>query len=200
MHAKSPLEPREDPLEQFELWFAEASESAIRLPDAVALATVDSGGRAAVRMVLYKGISDGGLTFFTNYESRKGQHLQTTGYAAMVFYWEPLERQVRFEGPVSRLSAAQSDAYFATRSRASRVAARASIQSRPYRERTEILERYAEIDTRFKDTEIPRPDFWGGYKLVPERAEFWTGMPHRFHDRVEFRRSDGGWEWCRLQP
>ncbi len=194
------LRPHEDPFVQFERWFADAEGSDLRLPDAVALATVGSGGRPALRMVLYKGIIDGGLAFFTNYASRKARQLEDNPNAAMTFHWEPLERQVRFEGSVSKLTGGQSDAYFATRSRASRIGAWASQQSRPYRERDEILARYGEIEARFKDGDVPRPDFWGGYKLVPDRIEFWTGMPHRFHDRVEYSRRDDGWDWTRLQP
>ena len=192
--------PQENPLAQFDLWFAEATEVGVPMPDAVGLATVDSQGRPTVRMVLYKGISGGGLLFFTNYTSRKARHIERNGHAAMVFHWIPIGRQVRIDGSVERLTTAQSDAYFATRTRASRIVAWASFQSQPYRERAEILERYAEIEARFEGADVPRPEFWGGYRLVPERVEFWTEMLHRFHDRVEYRRRGNGWEWSRLQP
>ncbi|NIM02411.1 MAG: pyridoxamine 5'-phosphate oxidase [Acidobacteria bacterium] len=200
MRDKSPLGLHDDPISEFERWFARAAESEIRLPDAVALATVSASGRPSNRMVLYRGIVDQGLTFFTNYTSRKARHLEANPHAALVFHWEALERQVRFEGEVLRLNPEQSDAYFAIRSRPSRIGAWASFQSTPYRERDEILARYAEIEARFEDADVPRPDFWGGYRLVPDRVEFWAGMPHRLHDRVEYRRRDDGWERHRLQP
>jgi pyridoxamine 5'-phosphate oxidase len=196
----STLVSQEDPLTQFELWFAEASETGVPMPEAVGLATVNSAGRPAVRMVLYKGISDGGLTFFTNYTSRKARHIEGNGHAAMVFHWKPLERQVRIEGSVERLTDEQSDAYFETRSRASQIAATASLQSRPFKNRSQLLARYREIEARFKDCDVSRPDFWGGYRLVPDRVEFWAERPHRLHDRLEYRRRGDGWECNRLQP
>lgn len=200
MDEAPPLKPHEDPLVQFELWFTEATEVGVPMPETVGLATVDSQGRPAVRMVLYKGMHRGGLTFFTNYTSRKARHIERNGHAAMVFHWHPLQRQVRLEGSVERLTDARSDAYFATRSRSSRISAWASFQSQPYRERAEILGRHAEIEARFEGADVTRPDFWGGYRLVPDRVEFWTGMLHRFHDRVEYRRSGDDWDWRRLQP
>jgi pyridoxamine 5'-phosphate oxidase len=189
-----------DPLEEVARWYEEAVAAGLPEPDAMALATASPDGMPSVRMVLLKGIDDRGIRFFTNYESRKGRELDANPRAAVVLHWHPLGRQVRLEGPVERLSPEESDAYFATRDRGSRIGAWASRQGRPIESR-EVLEAAAEeAGERFPDS-IPRPDYWGGYRLVPDAIELWEGRPNRLHDRVHFLRApDGGWRSERLSP
>lgn len=194
----SDLDP--DPHRQFDAWFAEARASGIAQPEAMALATADETGAPSARMVLLKGHDPRGFVFFSNRESRKGAELAANPRAALVFHWEPLRRQVRIEGDVEPLSAEESLGYFATRPRASRIAAWASPQSRPVSDRDELERRFAEADARHPGEDVPLPPFWGGYRVLPSAVEFWQGRAHRFHDRVRYERSGDGWVTARLGP
>jgi pyridoxamine 5'-phosphate oxidase len=191
-----------DPLAQFQHWLHEAEvESGQRFPNAVALATVDQGGRPAVRIVLLKGADESGFIFFTNYESRKGQDLAANPRAALCFYWDKLGRQVRVEGPVSRLDHAASESYFHTRPRGSQIGAWASPQSQEIPSRSFLDERVKDALTRFEGQEdVPLPPFWGGYCLKPERYEFWQIALNRLHDRFEYQPAGEKWASRRLAP
>jgi pyridoxamine 5'-phosphate oxidase len=189
-----------DPLEQFRRWFAEAREAGVEMPEATALATAATDGRPSVRMVLLKDAGPGGFSFYTNYESRKGRELEANPHAALLFHWRPLGRQVRIEGQVDRVPADESEAYFRTRPRASRLAAWASPQSRPLAGRPELERLYAEADTRFPGADVPRPPHWGGYRLAPEAYEFWQHGDDRLHDRVRYEPAGRGWRRVRLAP
>jgi len=187
------------PLEQFGLWFDQAMAANVPEPNAMTLATVDHTGQPSARTVLIKGFDEQGFVFFTNYESRKGHDLQSNPRAALLFFWQPLERQVRIEGVVEKVSSAESDAYFHTRPLGSRLGAWASEQSRPItREALEARER--EFRDRYGD-QPPRPPHWGGYRLVPTLFEFWQGRPSRLHDRLRYLPdSHGDWIIDRLSP
>jgi len=191
-----------DPIVQFGLWYEEASEAA-PLPEAITLATVDADGAPDARMVLLKGAGADGFRFFTNYESAKAGQLDATGKAAIVAYWRELDRSVRARGTVERLGAADSDAYFATRPRASQLGAWASPQSRGVGSREDLDARLAEAEQRFGDGDIPRPEHWGGYLLRPVTVEFWQGRVARLHDRFRYVRdasAESGWRIERLGP
>jgi pyridoxamine 5'-phosphate oxidase len=190
---------RADPFEQFEVWFERALSEA-PLAEAMTLATVDLSGHPDARMVLLKGFGPNGFRFFTSFESAKGAQLGAMPYAALVVYWRELDRQVRARGPVERLSAEDSDAYFATRPRESQLGAWASPQSRPIRTRGELETLLDESRKRFGDSEVPRPPHWGGYVLRPETVEFWQGQVARLHDRFRYTRRDEGWQIERLGP
>ena len=188
-----------DPIEQFSSWW-ERAEAEVPLPDAICLATVDSGGAPDARMVLLKGFGAEGFRFHTNYESAKGEQLTSNPNAAIVVYWRELDRQVRVRGVVERLSAEQSDEYFLTRPPERRVGAWASPQSRPLESRDELDERVREVEERFAGEEIPRPEHWGGFRLIPETYEFWEHEENRLHDRIRYRRDGESWTVERLQP
>ena len=188
-----------DPIEQFASWW-ERAQLEVPLPDAMTLATVDAEGAPDARMVLLKGFGSDGFRFFTNYESTKAEQLDASGRAALVIYWRELDRQVRVRGTAERVSAEDSDAYFATRSRDSQLGAWASPQSRPLRDRTELDSRLAEIVARFDANDVHRPPHWGGYILRHERVEFWQGQVARLHDRFVYAREDDGWRIERLGP
>ncbi len=167
----------------------------------MALATsAPPDGRPSVRMVLLKGHDDRGFTFFTNHESRKGVEIAASPHAALVLYWQPLNRQVRIDGAVEQIAAAESEAYFATRQPGSRIAAWASPQSQPISGREELDERYVATEARFSNGDIPLPPFWGGYRVVPAAIEFWQGRENRFHDRIRYERTTTGWTQTRLAP
>jgi pyridoxamine 5'-phosphate oxidase len=187
-----------DAIEQFRLWF-ERAERELPLPEAMTLATVDAEGAPNARMVLLKGFGPDGFRFFTNYESAKARELEAKAGAALVFYWRELDRQVRVRGDVSRLEAADSDAYFATRPRDSQIAASISPQSRPI-ERTELDERFDRGAAELEGAEVPRPEHWGGYLLAPREVEFWQGREGRLHDRFRYTRDGEGWAIDRLAP
>ena len=190
---------RADPFAQFDVWFQRALEEA-PLPEAMTLATVDLSGNPDARMVLLKGFGPGGFRFFTSYESAKGGQLGAVPRAALVVYWRELDRQVRARGPVERLSAEDSDAYFGTRPRESQLGAWASPQSKPIRSRGELDSLLDETRERFGDGEIPRPPHWGGYVLKPEAVEFWQGQVARLHDRFRYTRREDAWRIERLGP
>lgn len=188
------------PMRQFARWFEEARASGLREPNAMLLATADADGRPSARVVLMKDFDDEGLVFFTNYESRKGHDLLANPQAAVTFFWVELERQIRIEGQVERVSAAESDAYFATRSAQSRLGAWASAQSRVIAGRAELEAQLATFSEKFADGAIPRPVYWGGYRLRPNWCEFWQGRSSRLHDRLVYCRVDHGWQIERLAP
>jgi pyridoxamine 5'-phosphate oxidase len=189
-----------DPLDLFHRWFDQAREHGIELPESVALATATPDGRPSVRMVLLKDADRRGFTFFTNYESRKSGELEANPHAALCFHWKELDRQVRIAGTVQRVSEGESRDYFVTRPEGSRLGAWASDQSRPLASRSELEARVAEVRERFGGQEIPLPPFWGGYRIAPERMEFWQGRQDRLHDRIAFDRDGNGWRAIRLYP
>jgi pyridoxamine 5'-phosphate oxidase len=189
-----------DPYVLFQRWYDDAIVAGLALPNAMTLATVGADARPAARMVLLKGIEDGGFVFYTNYESRKGRELTAHPHAALVFHWAPLERQVRIEGSVGRVSDEASSAYFATRPLGSRYSATASPQSSVIPDRAWLEEEAAAVARRYGET-IPRPPHWGGYRVRPETIEFWQGRSDRLHDRLSYRhRDDGTWLTERLAP
>ena len=191
----------DDPHAIFEEWLAEAQLSEPNDPTAMALATVDARGQPAVRMVLMKGHDHRGFVFYTNMDSRKGADLQASPRAGLLFHWKSLRRQVRVEGPVEAVSATEADAYFATRGRDSQLGAWASEQSRPLDARTTFEARFEEMRRRFEGTPVPRPPRWSGYRVVPERIEFWNDRAHRLHERRLFTRADEGiWQEGLLYP
>ena len=190
----------DDPLALFDSWFAEAKASEPNDPDAMALATATPDGRPSVRMVLLKDHGPQGFTFYTNADSRKGGELEADSNAALLFHWKSLRRQVRIEGPVSEVSPAEADAYFATRSRDSQLGAHASDQSRPLSDRATFEQRYEEVKRRFEGRDVPRPDRWTGFRVTPERIEYWTDRPHRLHERRLFVRQSDGWSEGLLSP
>jgi pyridoxamine 5'-phosphate oxidase len=190
----------DDPIALFDAWFAEARASEPNDPDAMALATSTPDGKPSVRMVLLKAHGPEGFTFYTNADSRKGGELTADPHAALLFHWKSLRRQVRIEGPVNEVSGAEADAYFATRSRDSQLGAHASDQSRPLDDRSTFEERYEEAKRRFEGGEVPRPDRWTGFRVTPERIEYWTDRPHRLHERRLFVRQGNSWTEGLLYP
>ena len=190
-----------NPIVQFRTWFDESLASNLHEPNAMTLATATPDGRPSARTVLLKGFDERGFVFYTNYEGRKGRELEANPYCALLFYWGELERQVRIEGRVRRVSDKESDTYFAGRPRGSKLGAWASEQSRPVRDRGTLEHRLRELEVEYEGREVPRPPFWGGYRVEPETIEFWQGRENRVHDRLIYRRSeDGGWRRERLQP
>ena len=189
-----------DPIVQFHEWFENAVEADLHEPNAMILATATTDGKPSARTVLLKGYDDRGFVFYTNYEGRKAGELEVNPTCALLFYWGELERQIRIEGRASRLSSEESDAYFAGRPRGSRLGAWASEQSHPVEDRSILEERVRALEAEYEGREIPRPPFWGGYRVEPDTIEFWQGRENRLHDRIVYHRSGRGWKIVRLQP
>ena len=189
-----------DPIEIFREWFAAAREAGVFLPESMAVATATPGGAPSVRMLLLKGVDDRGFVFFGNYGSRKGAELDANPRASLCFHWAFLERQVRVEGRVERVSPEESRAYYASRARGSRIGAWASRQSHPLGHRSELEERVRRFDREYPGDDVPLPPFWGGYLLRPDVIEFWQGKANRLHERLEFRRDGDRWATRRLYP
>ncbi len=190
----------ENPISLFKDWLADAERSEPNDPNAMTLATVTPDGAASARMVLLKGVDERGFTFYTNLGSRKAEQLSANPGAALCFYWKSLKRQVQVEGTVERVDDAEADAYFATRPRGAQIGAWASKQSHPMEGRFRLEARVAKYTAKFHVGTVPRPDFWSGFRVVPERIEFWREQPFRLHDRVVYHRDGGGWTRQRLYP
>ena len=188
-----------DPLRQFQRWFDDAVRAALPLPNAMTLATASADGKPSARIVLLKGVERESFVFYTNYRSRKARELEASGAACLVFLWSELERQVRIEGGIEKVGAAESDAYFATRPLGARLSAWASAQSERVKDRP-VLEQALEEAKRRHGERPPRPPHWGGYRVLPREIEFWQGRADRLHDRLLYARSGGGWRIERLAP
>jgi pyridoxamine 5'-phosphate oxidase len=189
----------DDPMQQFARWFEEALKAEVNEPNAMSVATVGADGRPSSRIVLVKQFDERGFTWYTNYDSQKAQQLRDNPYAALLFFWNELERQVRVEGRVERTSAEESDTYFNSRPLKSRLSAIASQQSAPIASRAALEQNFDAVARQYGE-EPQRPQNWGGFRLVPERIEFWQGRSSRFHDRIVYERRDGRWMRQRLQP
>jgi pyridoxamine 5'-phosphate oxidase len=189
-----------DPLLQFETWFQEAIAANVNEPNAMTLATIKEDGSPAARIVLLKGLQPEGFTFFTNYDSHKGIEMQGNTAVALVFCWLELQRQVRIEGSVTRLSAQESDSYFAVRPRKSQIGAHASKQSTILKNRAELEENFTKCEAAFLNTTVPRPENWGGYIVKPNLIEFWQGRQSRLHDRFMYIKTENNWSISRLAP
>jgi pyridoxamine 5'-phosphate oxidase len=190
-----------DPLVEFRSWYRLAVESGVPQPDAMALATSTPDGIPSARMVLLKGVDDGGFVFFTNYESRKAHELSENPRAALILYWSAIRRQVRISGRAERLSQPESEEYFRSRPRGSRLAAWASRQSEVIADRSVLEDEYRRLENEYADADVPLPPFWGGYRVTPDVVEFWKGRENRLHDRLRYtRRRDGSWAVERLAP
>jgi len=190
----------DDPFEQFGRWFARAQKASPRTADVMALATATRNGVPSVRYVLFKGILGGGFSFFTNYASRKSREMTENPIAALAFYWNRLEKQVRVEGKIVKLSPAESKRYFRTRPREKQIGAWASPQSEIIASRAELEARIVEMEKKFAGREVPLPPYWGGYTLIPQTIEFWIGHHLRWHDRFVYSRQKNGWSITRLAP
>lgn len=189
-----------DPFEQFNQWYGQARWTGLPMPNSFTLATVTPDGKPDARMLLLKGVDEKGFVFYTNYESRKADEIAKNPNATMVFHWNELFRQVRVEGRLEKVTPGESDAYFQSRVRGSRIGAWASKQSSAISNREELEAKVREIELRYKGQHIPCPPFWGGFRLIPERIEFWQGRPSRLHDRLCFVREGSGWKMSRLSP
>lgn len=196
----SESEVAENPIDQFTQWFQQVLSAELLDANAMTLSTATKHGKPSSRIVLLKGVDEDGFRFYTNYKSRKGRELDENPHAALCFYWAPLERQVRIEGKVEKLSEKESENYFHQRPRESQLGAWASNQSTTVASREELEKRFREIEKKFADQEIPLPDFWGGYRLNPDRIEFWQGRNGRMHDRICYEKQDGKWDIFRLAP
>ncbi|RTZ61886.1 MAG: pyridoxamine 5'-phosphate oxidase [Gammaproteobacteria bacterium] len=194
------LDVADDPIGFFRQWFKQAEDSGILLPESMCLATATPDGKPSARMVLLKEVDETGFVFYTNYASRKARELDANPHASLVFHWASLQRQVRVEGSVERVSAAEADAYFASRARGSQIGAWASKQSAVLDARETLEQRVHEMERRFGGEPVPRPEFWGGYRVIPEMIEFWQGRTSRLHDRLVYQREGEGWVVQRIYP
>ena len=189
-----------DPIAQFNTWFAEAQRAEVAEPNAMVLGTSTADGFPSTRVVLLKGVTENGFVFYTDYRSRKGRELDANPRAALCFFWQALERQVRITGDVQRVSREESRAYFDSRPVGSRVAATASVQSSTLASRAELEQRALDLQVKFADGSVPLPDHWGGYRVIPVAIEFWQGRASRLHDRILYSLTDEGWVTSRLSP
>ena len=189
-----------DPLEQFNVWFQQALDADLLEPNAMTLATATPEGKPTARIVLLKGVDKRGFVFYTNYESQKGRQLIANPYAALVFLWDKLERQIRIEGKVVKLDIEESEAYFHSRPKASQLGAWASDQSRIIPNREVLEQKLTELQTKYENKTVPIPEHWGGFRVIPNRIEFWQGRPNRLHDRLVYDLNDGNWQINRLSP
>ncbi len=194
------ISERENPIDLFNAWFEEASDTEPNDANALSLATSTPGGLPSVRIVLLKSVDDRGFVFYTNLGSRKAQHIQSNAHVALCFHWKSLRRQVRVEGPVEAVSDEEADAYFDSRPKMSQIGAWASRQSAPLKGRFELEARIAEFTARFNIGKVPRPDFWSGYRVIPQTIEFWQDQTFRLHDRLVYSRVDNQWQTNRLYP
>ncbi len=188
-----------DPFKQFEKWFQDVLNSGFLEPNAMTLATASKSGKPSARVVLLKGIHDSGFVFYTNYKSKKGKDIEENPYGCLLFFWDKLERQIRIEGKIEKVSQKESEEYFNTRPYKSRVGAWASKQSSVIESRSVIVKEFLKYMMKFK-THVPLPDVWGGYRLLPDTFEFWQGRPNRLHDRVRYSKVKSGWKIERLAP
>jgi pyridoxamine 5'-phosphate oxidase len=192
-----------DPIERFREVYARAEKidrAIIREPNAMSLGTVEAGGQPTVRIVLLKSFDERGFVFYTNYDGRKGRHLLADPKAALCFYWQPIDIQVRVEGAVTKVSEEEADAYFASRNRLSQIGAWASRQSEPLESASALNDRVAKYEKEFAGRDVPRPDFWSGFRVAPERIEFWRGRPNRLHERHLYTKAGKGWKIETLYP
>jgi len=189
-----------DPVELFDQWFKFARRARIYWPDSTAVATATRDGRPSVRMVLLKKYDQRGFVFFTNYESQKGRELDANPYASMVIYWNDLLRQIRMTGRIEKITREESERYFHSRPRGSQIGAWASNQDSVVKSRAELMEKYEIFETKFAGKPVPLPEYWGGYRLVPDEVEFWQARTYRLHDRFRYTRAADRWSWARLSP
>ncbi len=189
-----------DPLKQFEIWFSDALELDAMEANAMFLATSTKEGKPSVRTVLLKGYDENGFIFFTNYSSRKGNEIDENPFASILFFWKELGRQIRIEGALEKVSREQSDEYFHSRPFDSQIAALASDQSKVVENRDAVDNRFNDLKEKYKDSKVPLPENWGGYRVLPERMEFWQGRQNRLHDRILFSKDNGCWKITRLAP
>lgn len=189
-----------DPIAQFSTWFAEAQRAEVPEPNAMCLATTTSDGLPSARIVLLKGLTNNGFVFYTDYRSQKGQELTANPHAALCFFWQALERQVRIVGVVERVSREESLEYFESRPVGSRIGASASVQSSVLGNREELETRVSALQKQYANGEVPLPDHWGGFRVIPSTIEFWQGRSSRLHDRLRYARTDSGWVVSRLSP
>lgn len=200
LHALREAEAHADPVRQFEAWFADAVAAQVMEPNAMTLATASRDGVPSARIVLLKGVDTQGFVFFTDYRSRKGAELTENPLAALVFLWKEIERQVRVTGSVSRVTLAESEAYYRSRPLGARLGAWASHQSTVLASRDELEARLRDVSARFVDGDVPLPPHWGGFRVIPDEIEFWQGRPDRLHDRLRYQREQSGWSMSRLSP
>jgi pyridoxamine 5'-phosphate oxidase len=189
-----------NPIEQFQIWFEEAVNAQLLDPYAMSITTINMDGQPSTRIVYMRGIKEGGFIFYTNYHSKKGQSLKNNKFVSLNFFWGELERQIRIEGKVSKVSKDESDTYFAQRPRESQIGAWASNQSEKIKDRAELEKRVTYYSKKFKGIDVPRPPHWGGYLVSPTKIEFWQGRPNRLHDRIVFTKSGSDWVKSRLSP